>query len=291
MVTSTRKQLEGRRRPPFPNGYTLAEAARLLDVPQGRVYDYVRAEFLEPRRGPRGEYRFTFQDLVLLRTARELTQSLSPRRVKRALASLKRQLPEGRQLAGLRITSDGERVVARDGGSAWMPESGQTLLDFEVAELATCVAPLVKHAATAARSAEASMAAEDWYEIGCELEAYDSAEAREVYQRVLDLDPNHVDAHVNRGRLLHEAGELRQAESHYRAALELEPEDATAAYNLGVLLEDRGRRHEALKAYETAIAADADCADAHYNLAYLYEELGRPQDAVKHLQIYRRLTD
>jgi tetratricopeptide (TPR) repeat protein len=286
-----RKQLERTRRPPFPNGYTVREAARLLDVPPGRVYEYVRADFLSPRRGPRGEYRFTFQDLVLLRTAKELTQRLSPRRVKRALANLKQQLPTGSELTRLRITSDGESVVARDGTTAWIPESGQTLLDFEVAELAAAVAPSVRPTAQVRCGAGSQMAAEDWYEMGCELEECDTEQATDAYRRAVELDPSHVDAHVNVGRLLHEAGDRSAAESHYRAALELEPADATAAYNLGVLLEDLGRRAEAVGAYVQAIEADSEYADAHYNLAHLYEELGRKQSAVKHLQIYRRLVD
>ena len=290
MVIPVRKQLERRRRPPFPNGYTVGDAARLLDVPQGRIYEYVRADFLNPRRGGRGEYRFTFQDLVLLRTANELTQSLSPRRVKRALATLKRQLPSGRALTGLRITSDGERIVARDGAAAWVPESGQTLLDFQVAELASEVAPLVRRAADATRAFDPQRAAEDWYEVGCDLEGDDADEARQAYSRAVELDPRHVDAHVNLGRLLHEAGDVGQAESHYRAALALEPEDATAAYNLGVLLEDLGRRNDAARAYGQAIQADPGYADAHYNLAHLSDEMGRTQEAVKHLQIYRRLS-
>jgi len=35
-----------------------------------QVHSFVRAGFLEARRGRRGEYRFSFQDLVLLRTAK-----------------------------------------------------------------------------------------------------------------------------------------------------------------------------------------------------------------------------
>jgi len=250
----------------------------------------VRADFLSPQRGARGEYRFTFQDLVLLRTAKELTENLSPRRVKRALVNLKQQLPSGRALTGLRITSDGERIVARDGAAAWIPESGQTLLDFHVAELCSDVAPIVRRAAPATHDVDSRRAAEDWYEMGCELEAHDSREALEAYRRAVDLDPRHVDAHVNVGRILHEAGDVHEAEAHYRAALALEPEDATAAYNLGVLLEDVGRRTEATRAYLQAIQADPEYADAHYNLAHLSEEMGRAQAAVKHFQIYKRLA-
>ncbi|MFQ5599676.1 MAG: tetratricopeptide repeat protein [Candidatus Krumholzibacteriia bacterium] len=289
-MSPVRKQLERRKRPPFPSGYTSHEAARLLDLSVGQVYAYVRADFLQPRRGPRGEYRFSFQDLVLLRTAKELSCRLSTRRVKRALGNLKKQLPRGRELTGVRITAVGDDVVVRDGGTTWNPESGQTLLDFEVSELADGVAPLVRKAAKAARSVEEQLQAEDWYELGCELETCEPDEAGDAYRRAVELDPRHVDAHVNLGRLLHEAGELRAAEEHYRTALQIEPEDATAAYDLGVLLQDLGRQAEAVTAYTRAIQADPGYADAHYNLAHLYEQLGRAQGAVKHLQIYRRLS-
>jgi tetratricopeptide (TPR) repeat protein len=289
-VIGLRKQIERRVRPPFSTGYTVREAARLLDLPAGRVYAYVRANFLSPRQGPRGEYRFSFQDLVLLRTAKELARELSPRKVRRALGNLKRQLPRGRELAGLRITAVGEHVLVQDGERAWLPESGQILFAFEVAELVPGVAPLARRAAQVARGIESQVQAEDWYELGCELEACDPGQARDTYRRALELDPDHVDAHVNMGRLLHEAGEWRGAEAHYRAALEIEPGDATAAYNLGVLLQDLGRHPEAVAAYAQAIRADPEYADAHYNLAHLYEELGRKQGAVKHLQIYRKLA-
>ena len=289
-MVHVRKQIERRRRPPFANGYTVSETARLLDLPAGRVYAYVRAGFLDPRRGPRGEYRFTFQDLVLLRTANELTERLSSRKVKRALANLRRQLPRGRELTGLRILSDGERVVVRDGATAWMPESGQTLFDFQVADLTNGIEPLVRRAAQAAESRAAALGAEDWYELGCELETVDAAGARDAYARALTLDAAHVDAHVNLGRLLHESGDRRGAETHYRTALAAEAEDATAAYNLGVLLQEEGRALEAVQAYQQAIRADPQHADAHFNLAHLYEELGRQQGAVRHLQIYRSLS-
>ena len=86
-------------RPPIPGGYSAKQAANLLKVPVGRIRSYVQDGFLEPSRGDRGEYRFTFQDLILLRTAQELTTELSPRKVKRALRGLKDQLPKGRQLS------------------------------------------------------------------------------------------------------------------------------------------------------------------------------------------------
>jgi tetratricopeptide (TPR) repeat protein len=285
-----RKHSERSKRPPFANGYTLREAARLVDLSQAQVQSWVQNGFLEPRRGARGEFRFTFQDLVLLRTAKELTRSLSTRKVRRALQSLRQQLPAGRELTSVRITTDGQHVLVRDGNQAWNPESGQTLFDFDVSDLAARAAPLVHETALAARDS-ASLEAEDWYELGSELETCEPQEARHAYGRALEIDPRHLDAHVNLGRLEHEAGQFQAAEFHYRTALEIEPDDAVAAYNLGVLLEDLRRTTEAVTAYQRAIASDPTYADAHFNLAHLYEALGRAQEAVRHLQIYRQLTE
>jgi tetratricopeptide (TPR) repeat protein len=275
---------------PFPGGYSLRETARLVDLSEAQIRTYTRARFLEPRRGPNGEQRYSFQDLVLLRTARELTRHLSPRKVTRALRRLREQLPRGRGLATLRITTRGENIIVRDERTAWEPESGQTLLDLEMAKLVTEVAPLQKRAAEEALEVKEQLEAEDWYDLGCELEISDPEGARDAYRRALELEPRHPDAHINLGRLLHEQGDVAAAERHYRVALDYRPRHATAAYDLGVALQDLGRPHDAIRAYERAIAADPRYVDAHYNLAQVYENLGRGRMALKHLQIYRRLS-
>ena len=289
-MRSTPRQGGKAERSAFPGGYAARDVSSLLGMSVGQIRLYVRAGFLVPRRGMRGEYRFSFQDLVLLRTAKALMAQVPPRKVKRALLKLREQLPRGRDLTAVRITAEGDQIVVHDGRAAWIPESGQALLNFDVSELATEVAPLARKAAEAARSAEQELTAEDWYVLGCDLEAGDPDQARDAYRRALELHPTHYDARVNLGRLLHEAGELRAAEAHYRMALASRPGDATAAFNLGVALEDLGRKPEALEAYERAIRADPACADAHYNLAHLSEQLGKARTALRHLHIYRKLT-
>jgi tetratricopeptide (TPR) repeat protein len=274
----------------FATGYTASDAARLLGCTTAQIHAWVRAGLLEPRRGPKGEQRLSFQDLVVLRTAKELSERVPARRVKRALRRLREQLPRGRGLAGIRITAHGDDIVVRDGATLWEPVSGQAVLDFDVAKLALEVAPLAQRNASAALSAERELGAEDWYDLACEMEAVDPMQARDAYRRTLELDPEHFDARVNLGRLLHEAGEVTAAEANYRLALRLRPDDATAAFNLGVALEDQRRPVEALRAYERALAADPAYADAHYNLAHLYEALGKQRSALRHLQTYRALV-
>ena len=272
-------------------GYTSQDAAKLLGLSIAQVRAFARDGFLTPGRGRRGELQFSFQDLVILRTAKGLVAArIATRRIRGALKRLRAQLPRGRSLAELHIAAEGDRIVVSDGETTWSPESGQMQLDFAVAELATKAAPMARRAAKAARDAEDELSAEDWYELGLELEVATPAEARDAYRRALELDAHHADAHVNLGRLLHEQGLVEEAERHYRLALREAPNHATAAYDLGIALEDLGRPADAIEAYRAALVTDPRLVDAHYNVARLYEKVGKKAAALRHFSAYRRLT-
>jgi tetratricopeptide (TPR) repeat protein len=259
----------------------------MLDLPVTEVRRLARAGFVAPRRGPRNELRFSFQDLVLLRAAAGLVRARIPgARVRRALSSLRAQLPEGRPLAAVRVAADGEHVVVQDGGSRWHPETGQTLLDFEVGDLARRAPEVI----AAARRLRPPLDSDAWYRWGCDLEDAAPREAEEAYRRALLIDRDHPGAHLNLGRLLHERGDPRAAEYHYRCALACPKHRALAAFNLGVALEDQGLLDEALLAYARALEADGALADAHFNASRILERLGRGEDALRHLAEYRRLS-
>jgi tetratricopeptide (TPR) repeat protein len=271
--------------------YTASHVARLLDLPVGRIRSFARAGLLDPDRGPRGEYRFSFQDLVLLRTAKGLLDSrVPPRKVRAALVRLKKQLPSGRPLTGVRISAAGDCIFVHDRGTIWNPETGQTRFDFDVSRLATKVAPHARRMAERALESEDEMHADDWYALAADLEAAAPDHAQDAYRRALDVDPEHFGTRINLGRLLHEKGKYHAAEAHYRLALGVRPEDPTALFNLAVCLEDLGRTHEAIQAYRRTIDANPECADAYFNVARLYESLGDSSTALLHLQTYRRLT-
>jgi tetratricopeptide (TPR) repeat protein len=277
------------------SGYSTRDVAALLAIPVAHVRSYVRSGFLAPGQGPRGEHRFTFQDLILLRTAKGLVEARVPhRRIVLALRNLREQLPEGRPLTGVRISAQGHHVVVRDGREVWNPESGQALLDFEVSELAREAASLEQGRSRRAwnepEAPEEPDTAETWFDRGAELEPDDPAAAEDAYRQALEIDPSMVDARLNLGRLLHETGRTMEAEAHYRLALESRPDDSTALFNLGVALQDLGRPAEATEVYEKALESDPALADAHYNLAVVYEELGRKKSAIRHLKSYKRLS-
>jgi tetratricopeptide (TPR) repeat protein len=218
-----------------------------------------------------------------------LDRGVPVRQIGRVLASLRRQIGD-KPLTQLRVFADGERVVAWDGASRWQPESGQFLFNFDAVDV-------VRKAGNVARLPEAPrpaqlprLSADEWADLAIELEPGSPLEARAAYHHALDIDPGHLVARINLGRLLHAEGNLAGAESHYREAVRHEPSSGLAWFNLGVLLEDTGRAEEGLSCYEAAVRVEPAFADAHYNLALLYEKLGRGREAVRHFSIYRRLA-
>lgn len=268
------------------DGYGTQEAADVLDISAARVRALVRAGVVTPARGPRNAFRFGFRDLVLLRVAASLMEAgISPRRVVRSLAELRRRLPGGRALSELRIVADGDRILVDDGSAPFEADTGQFVLDFRVAELSARVRPL-KPTGAAPESREADA----WYAAAVELEDRDPAAAQDAYERTLALDPAHADALVNLGRLCHEEGRTDDATACYRRALDAHPSHATASYNLGVALEDQRRWKEAAAAYGRAIEIQPALADAHFNLATVLERMGDRQAALRALRRYRDLT-
>ena len=268
-------------------GYSTRDVAELLEIPPGVIRDIARSGILEPARAPGNHYRFNFQDIIILRTAKELLLSgVKKAQINNALFRLKSRLPSNRSLTSMRISGDGGAVVIQEDDQVYNPDSGQFHFNFTVADLAGTVAPLARQAAEKAENSD-QLTSDDWFDLGVDLEAVSPEDAPAAYLRALELDPNHSDAHVNIGRLLQEAGESAAAEQHYNLALSAEPDNVLAAFNLGTLFEDMGRLDDAISAYKRA----SSLADAHYNLSRLYELVGEHAEALKHLKTYRSLIE
>jgi len=267
--------------------YGVRDIEKLLGLPRSTIRALIKAGFVTPERGPRNAFRFSFQDLIVLRTAQALSASLVPyRRITKALKELRRNLPEEMPLSGLRIAAVGDRVVVKEGDARWQAETGQYLLAFEgdpAAGSLNVVEPMPARAEPKHR-AERAPDADD------ALEQRDTNAAIEAYRQQIAAEPSRLDARTNLGRLLHESGRLPEAEQVYRDALKNCGNDALLLYNFGVLLDDMDRKVEAMAAYQLALRGDPAMADCHYNLALLYEELERPKDAIRHMAQYRRLV-
>ncbi len=260
----------------------------MLRLPRSTIRALIDAGFVAPARGPRNTLLFSFQDLIVLRTAQTLAAAKVPaKRINRSLKELRRQLPETMPLTGLSIGAVGEHVVVRDGATRRQVESGQYLLSFEGDPRSGSLSVVETRPKPQARP---PIDAQTWFDRGLELEQQNMQAAQDAYREAVKADGCRLDARINLGRLLHEAGRHAEAEKVYRDAITACGGDALLLYNLAVLLEDMGKHADAVAMYLSALRADPELADGHYNLALLCERLGKAKDAIRHMSQYRRLV-
>ncbi|WP_185735370.1 tetratricopeptide repeat protein [Burkholderia sp. Bp9099] len=262
----------------------------MLGVSRHVVSSLVAAGFVTPRRGARNGYRFTFQDVVLLRTALQLrTARIPPRKIIIALSRLREALPDELPLTGIRVSAVGNDVAVRTGPSQWDVITGQLLLDFEVAEIKGDVVFLDNTPAQKDLAHEA----EEWYELGEQLRTSDVKGAEQAYRKALALSPGpFYAAYVDLGALLCEL-EVRSEDALqvFDEAIAHFPDDAALHFNRAVAFEELGRKDDAERSYERCLELDPSYADAHHNLAILLEMRGDRQGLIRHLSAYRRLTE
>jgi tetratricopeptide (TPR) repeat protein len=218
--------------------FGVREAEKLLGLPRSTIRALIEAGFVSPARGPRNAWRFSFQDLIVLRTAQALAAAKVPaKRITRSLKELRRHLPEAMPLSGLSIGAVGERVVVKEGASRWQAESGQYLLAFEG-----------DPAAGALRVIEQKTSIDEEIDRGYDLHqagALDKAEA--VYRKALDAHGPDPLLLYNLGVLLQDLGRNADAAETYRAALHGDPGMADCHYNLALLCETLERPQEAIR--------------------------------------------
>ena len=278
--------------------YSVRDLQSMLGISRAVIGSLVASGFVAPSRGRRNEYRFTFQDVVLLRTAYSLREAKIPaRKILHSLRRLRAALPDEVPLTGLRISAVGNEVAVQEGNARRHVDSGQLLFDFDVQAAPGSVSvmergvrqprpgrPPMPEAAVAAAPTAA-----DWFEHAVRSEASDKAVAEASYRRTIALAPDHVDAYLNLGVLLCDSGRSAEAIALYRSALEHCPEEALLYFNAGVALEDRDETELALRHYEACLRLTPKFADAHYNAARLHELLGHSSQAIRHYSEYRRL--
>ena len=139
---------------------------------------------------------------------------------------------------------------------------------------------------------EENYSAEDWYQLGAEIDEdpADFARATHAYERALDLDPHHVGALVNLGNAHYRLGQIDEARRLYERALALDPRNPRVHYNLGNVYDDLEEFRTAIRFFESALRLNPANADAHFNLGLVHDRLGDVEKVRKHMLAYLRLV-
>jgi tetratricopeptide (TPR) repeat protein len=282
--------------------YTFAAAAKILGLPETRLRYWAQIGFVGPSARRAGKPVYSFQDLVSVKAAKELTdRGFKPAEIRKAIDGVRASLPHvDRPLERMRVAFDGAKLVVVDEGNAF-EATGQKLFDFGLQELARPGAPkpapgapvatLEVHADLAA--APAGRSAYEWFVEGTRAEMHGGpegeAKAERCYQEALSLDPGLAAARTNLGSLAYRRGDVAAAREAYETALSLDPDQPEARFNLANLVLENGDLELAVAELRRVLQAAPEFADAHYNLAVALERLGGRAAARVHLEQYLSL--
>src|ERR1035441_5372778 len=90
-----------------------------------------------------------------------------------------------------------------------------------------------------------------------------------IFQKVIELEPQSSEPHVNLGISLGDQHDLRGALDQFSAAIQLDPNSALAHYNRGRVLYDMDKRDDARAELEKAYQLSANYPAPWYLLALL----------------------
>jgi tetratricopeptide (TPR) repeat protein len=231
---------------------------------------------------------YSFDELVQLRKLRDLAATrISVKSIRRSVDAMQKVSGMVNPLLESVAVLHGSRLAFRQWGALVDPMTRQMAFDFELS-------PCSGMAVVRKNGQEPMQAASDLHEMflrAVRLEEIPGRleEAKDAYQIILELQPNHAAAAINLGTIFYNEREFAQAESWYRRAAEADPEYALAFFDLGNVLDEQQRMNEAIDAYQRALVLVPQYADAHYNLALAYERIQQPRKALRHWMTYTRL--
>lgn len=230
-----------------------------------------------------GERFYSFGDLVALRSIQRLTQNKIPaHRVRRVVRLLEQELGGGRlALQELRFLEQGRDVLVIPPGDTrpFNPIRRQWAFHFgeegaKPLKLRSMVGPTP----------------EELFEVAMNFENKPESlsQAIDTYERLLELAPDWIDAHINKGVALYQMGRIEDAKAAFLSAVQLDPLNGISRYNLGCVLEEQGEIDEAIRQLRRAEKAMPSHADVHFNLALAYEKKNERRLAREEWTLYLR---
>lgn len=261
--------------------YTRREVGRILGLDAGRLRYWEKLGLIRPR-ARWGERFYSFGDLVALRSIRQLTERKIPaRRLRRAVDILEKETGQAPlPIERLRLLDQGQEIVAILPGNfrPFNPLRRQWLLPFGTAGRAARLQSMT------------GRTAEELFEIALDAESRPGclAQAADLYERVIQISPEWIEAHINLGVVLYQMGHLEEALAAFRSALALDPSNPITCYNLGCVLEELGELVEAIGQLRRAARLMPANPDIRFNLALAYEKRGRKRLAREQWALYLR---
>ena len=257
-------------------------AARILAISPERIRYWVRRKLVKPGTVRGRHYQFSFEDLLMLRLAKEL---LPNRRrldaVVRCFERVGRINDTRRPVTALKLYEKDGRILVRDGAVIFEAETGQMMLDFVVASSG---GETIKQADSPVRLRRLLDTARD-------LEESNPTRALTIYRDYLEHRPRDGMVHRQVSALCERLGDVAGAVRHLDEAAAMEPDSAELHFDLGVLNRKLNNLERAAASFARAVECEPDLIEAHLHLAQIYETQGRQREAMRHLSAAHRLIN
>ncbi len=258
--------------------FSTRSAARILAVSPDRIRYWVKRRLIRPAATEGRQYRFAFNDLLVMRLAKELLPSRRHlETIQRCFAHVRGLIGPARSMTSLRLSNEDGRIVVRERGFSFEAESGQMILDFD--SLAAVFAAEEEPAAKRTRPARGGQAASE-----------EAMLARRMFTELLASGTRNAEVHLKIAAVLERDGQLSAALKHLLSAAAIEPANAAVHERLGAIYRSRGEDDNAIRSFQRALECDSALVEPNRNLAELYEQAGRQRDALRHLSAVNRLT-
>ncbi|MGH8013162.1 MAG: MerR family transcriptional regulator [Candidatus Binataceae bacterium] len=259
--------------------FSTRAAARILAVSPDRIRYWVKRRLLRPAVSHGRHHRFVFDDLLMMRLAKELLPSRRHLgRVRQCFVKARTLFDRSRPLTALKFQLEDGRIVVRDGDTLCEIDSGQMLLRFTTAPSGK-VDDRFGAARSRFRVEEARRLAES-----------DPLGAMKLYKALLARQPASLELHLELAAFEERQGDLEGALRQLLGAAAIAPTRAEIHLKLGLLYRRTNNYDKAVLSFMLALECDPQTLEAHRNLAQLYESVGRSRDALRHLSALNRLS-
>ena len=105
--------------------------------------------------------------------------------------------------------------------------------------------------------------------------------AKKLYQEILDLNPNFLEANNNLGLLFQLDKEYDKARECYEKIIKINPRILSAQFNLGLVFQKMEKNEKAKECYKKAIELNPKLLIAYNNLGIVYSNLGEYNLAIE----------
>jgi len=117
-----------------------------------------------------------------------------------------------------------------------------------------------------------------------ELNLGNPKKALTLFNKVLELIPNHIDALIKKGNILGKLGKYVDAISIYDKVMEIEPQNVLALINKGLALHYLAQYDEAITCFDKVLKIKPNSTTALYNKASSLVKQGKVKDGLEILK-------